>query len=581
MEEQDIYKEGNLFVIKKEIEGKMITFGSFDTLEEAIVERDELEEYGWPYLPDEPEEKPTEEEYGQYISKRDGKFVVSRVIRGKEKIFGEFYSLDLAKDYKYKLIENAWDESFRTKNIGPYGKFISKEGKRFVITRTIKGKVTRFGSYSTLDEAINAREKLIDDNWGVDGEITLFKKGQYGKHITFFKGIYLINKSFDGRVYNFGKFDSLEDAEKAREILLNTNWNQFEVPEDLYSWHFFVNFNPPMQAFEVMNLIGEDFISFGLFDTLENAKLAVQILRKNNWDGSKVPIELYSENSNIRVYGRVGDKFFTVVRKINGQLINYSSFDTLEEAIYERNKLLLSNWVEEIYEEKFDEYIYLGVDDKYYLKNEVNGIMKVFGVFDDYIDAVNARLEFIKNNWALNDLDDEEENNGKLLQYEDILNVYNSTTLIKEPRIPFPQADDFNKVINICEELYVGVKNKYILIDNFDLNNRQYNYYIAAGEYLGLIDKLRNQSSLSIKGIIIFKKDTKEKYLSLVELILEHKPFYDVFSLLLRNKSIPSTDEIYFILKENHLYKIDSDVTLRRRASTVKSWIKWIVSLYD
>ena len=207
--------------------------------------------------------------------------------------------------------------------------------------------------------------------------------------------------------------------------------------------------------------------------------------------------------------------------------------------------------------------------------------MKVFGVFDDYIDAVNARLEFIKNNWALNDLDDEEENNGKLLQYEDILNVYNSTTLINEPRIPFPQADDFNKVINICEELYVGVKNKYILIDNFDLNNRQYNYYIAAGGYLGLIDKFRNQSSLSIKGIIIFKKDTKEKYLSLVELIFEHKPFYDVFSWVLRNKSIPTTDEIYLILKENHLYKIDSDVTLRRRASTVKSWIKWIVSLYD
>ena len=74
-------------------------------------------------------------------------------------------------------------------------------------------------------------------------------------------------------------------------------------------------------------------------DTLENAKLAVQILRKNNWDGSKIPIELYSENSNIRVYGRVGDKFFTVVRKINGQLISYSSFDTLEEATYERNMI--------------------------------------------------------------------------------------------------------------------------------------------------------------------------------------------------------------------------------------------------
>lgn len=581
MEEEDIYKEGNLFVIKKEIEGKMITFGSFNTLEEAIAERNELEEYGWPYLPEEPEEKPIEENYGQYISKRDGKFIVSRVIRGEEKIFGKFFSLDLAKEYKYKLIENAWDDSFRTKNIGPYGKFISKEGKRFVINRTIKGKPTRFGSYLTLDEAIIAREKLIDDNWGVDGEISLFKKGDYGKYIIFYKGIFLINKAFDGRVYNFGKFDSLEDAELAREILLNNNWNQFEIPEELYSWHFFVNFNPPMNAFEVMNLIGDDFISFGLFETIEDAKSAVQILRKNNWDGSKIPINLYSEKSNIRETGRWGDRFFTVVRKVNGQIINYSSFDTYEEAVYERNKLLLSNWVEETFEEKFDEYIYLGVDDRYYLKNEVNGVMRVFGVFDDYLDAVNARLECIKKNWAYDDLDDEEVNDEKLLKLDDILEIYNSTNLIDEPKIPFPQADDFNKILKICEELYKGVMKKEDLINYFDLNDRQYNYYISAGEYLGLIEKMKNQSSLSIKGILIFKKDTREQYLSIAELIFEHKPFYDVFTSILKNKSIPANDDIFLILKENNLYKIDSDVTLRRRASTVKSWINWIISLYE
>ena len=582
MEEEHIYKEGNLYIIRREIDGQMIEFGRFSTLYEAIEERDELEDYGWPYLPQEPpEEKPIEEDYGQYISKRDGKFVVSRVIRGEEKIFGEFLSLELAKEYKYKLIENAWDDSFRTKNIGPYGKFITKEGKRFVINRRIKGKNTRFGSYSTLDEAIIAREKLIDDNWGVDGEISLFKKGEYGKYIIFVNGIYLINKAFDGRAYNFGKFDTLEDAEKAKEILINNDWNQFEIPEDLYSWHFFASYNPPMMAFEVMNLIGDDFISFGLFDTLEDTKLAVQILRENNWDGSKIPIDLYSEYSNIRHNIRLKFESFTVVRKINGQIINYSTFDTFEEAIYERNKLLLSNWVEETYEEKFDEYIYLGVDDRYYLKNEVNGVMKVFGVFDNYIDAVDARLECIKNNWSLSDIGEEESDNEKLATFEDILKIYDSVTIIDEPEIPFPQADNFEKLLNICEELYSGVTNKYDIINDFDLNNRQYHYYIAAGEYLGLIDKLKNQSSLSIKGILIFKKDTKEKYLSIVELILEHKPFYDVFSLLLKNKSIPTNNEIYLILKESNLYNVGSDVTLKRRASTVKSWITWIVNLYD
>ena len=49
MVEEDIYEEDGQFVIKKEINGKLITFGTFDSLDDAIEERDELEEYGWPY----------------------------------------------------------------------------------------------------------------------------------------------------------------------------------------------------------------------------------------------------------------------------------------------------------------------------------------------------------------------------------------------------------------------------------------------------------------------------------------------------------------------------------------------------
>lgn len=578
MEEKDIYTDGNRFIIKKEIDGKMITFGSFETLDEAIAERDELEEYGWPYIPEESEEISSEEDYGQYISKRDGKFVISRIIRGKEKIFGKFFSLDLAKEYKYKLIENAWDDSFRTKNIGPYGKFISKEGKRFVISRTIKGKQTRFGSYLTLDEAIIAREKLIDDNWGVDGEISLFKKGEYGKYITFSHGTFRINKSFDGTLYNFGKFDTLEDAELAREILINNNWNQFKIPDELYSWRFFTEYNPPMHAYEVINLIDDDFISFGFFKTIENAKLAIKILIENNWNSSKVPLYLYSKNSNIRIHLRGQYKSFSVVRKINGEITYYSTFDTMREAMIERNKLLLSNWEEEeTLEEKFDEYIYLGIDDKYYLKNYVNGNMKVFGVFDNYVDAVNARLECIKNNWHTKV--DEEEKNEKLLQYDDIINIYNSTTLIKEPKVPFPQADDFNTFLNICERLYLYRKDD--LISYYNLHEDQYERYMFAGEYLGLIKKNKNQFSLSVQGILIFKKIPRQKYLSIVKLIFEHKPFNDVFSSFLRNNSIPTLDEIYTILNNNNLDNINSSITLRRRARTLKNWIKWIVSLYE
>ena len=74
MIEEDIYEENGQFVIKKEINGKLITFGTFDSLDEAISERDELEEYGWPYRPDEE----TLQEVEKFIFKEDDRFYISK-----------------------------------------------------------------------------------------------------------------------------------------------------------------------------------------------------------------------------------------------------------------------------------------------------------------------------------------------------------------------------------------------------------------------------------------------------------------------------------------------------------------------
>lgn len=54
MNEEDIYEENNLYIIKKEINGKWVNFGIFSDLNKAIERRDELEEYGWPYQDNEP-----------------------------------------------------------------------------------------------------------------------------------------------------------------------------------------------------------------------------------------------------------------------------------------------------------------------------------------------------------------------------------------------------------------------------------------------------------------------------------------------------------------------------------------------
>lgn len=164
---------------------------------------------------------------------------------------------------------------------------------------------------------------------------------------------------------------------------------------------------------------------------------------------------------------------------------------------------------------------------------------------------------------------------------DDLLNIYNSVNLIKEPKIPFPQADVFEVFIDICETLFKrGSLSRGTIMEVFNLKPRQYSFYKSAGEYLGLIKSNHlNLMELSEKGLGIFAFEEKEKKLGIVRLILQHKPFYEVFSIYVDEKRVPNKEEIFNVLKRNVIYNIDSDVTLKRRSSTVYNWIKWIIGL--
>ena len=580
--EEYIFKEGDKFIIKREIGGKLINFGSFNTLDEAISYREELDDDGWP-IPKNQQDIPIKEEYGKYISKKDGKFIVSRVIRGKEKIFGKFDTLDEAKQFKVKLIDNAWDDILNYN--GPYSKFIfkSKRDNKFVIFRNMFGKSKYFGSYFTFEEALIAREKLIDDNWGVEGQIFYYDPNEYGEFIVFFNDLFRIRNVINGESFEFGKFDSLENATIARDILIENNWDFSKVPDALLSTNFFISHRSFLSSWEVSNVINGDLISFGFFSTKEDAENAVKILIENNWEISSVPLNLYSPRSFIYKRGR----YFYIVSKVNEKLRYHDRFNSYEEARYGRDKLLLSGWSsneETLEEEKFDEYIYLKSDGKYYLKLEDAGKIKVFGIFDNFLEAVDARYECMKNNWKVPYLYEEEQKEIKLdeeIILDDVKQILDSITIVNEPDLPFPQADSFDELITISEGLFQNIMYKEQIMRIYDLQPRKYNFYIAAGEYLGLFEKSKNDIFLSTKGLKIFMKGEKEKNLSLVHLILEHKPFYDVFKMYLENDKIPYVNEIFEILKENKIYNISSDVTLKRRATTVRSWIKWIVNLYE
>jgi len=72
-----------------------------------------------------------------------------------------------------------------------------------------------------------------------------------------------------------------------------------------------------------------------------------------------------------------------------------------------------------------------------------------------------------------------------------------------------------------------------------------------------------------------------ERQLEFVKLVLSHGAFNGTLKLYFEKSDIPSKDEVVEIMKKSALYNIDSEETYRRRASTVISWVNWILVLVE
>lgn len=173
-----------------------------------------------------------------------------------------------------------------------------------------------------------------------------------------------------------------------------------------------------------------------------------------------------------------------------------------------------------------------------------------------------------------------------IINTEAIQNILDSVKTIKEPELPFPQADSFERVINLCELLKQrGFISKEDITQNYDFDHRQTDYYSNAGIYLGIIEKTRENNqigcSLSKVGQRIFSRQIIERQLEFVKLILSHGAFKNTLKLYFDKGCSPSKNEIVEIMKSSKLYNIDSDATYSRRASTVVSWTNWIIELIE
>ena len=154
-----------------------------------------------------------------------------------------------------------------------------------------------------------------------------------------------------------------------------------------------------------------------------------------------------------------------------------------------------------------------------------------------------------------------------------------------EPPLPFPQADKFERVINICELLKEKILIRDEITAEYAFDERQTNYYVDAARYLGLLKKFRHKGTvayeLSDSGRKILSQAFKARQLNYCQKILSHKVFADTFKIFLERGAMPSTAEIVSLMKNSNLYRVDSEATFGRRASTIKGWLNWIIGLID
>ena len=159
---------------------------------------------------------------------------------------------------------------------------------------------------------------------------------------------------------------------------------------------------------------------------------------------------------------------------------------------------------------------------------------------------------------------------------------------VKEPELPFPQADTFERVVDLLEAINKNSLTPEEISLLYDFDYRQGQYYSRAGMYLRLLKNEEGIIKLTKEGEEILNKRKRERYLALAKKILEHKVFWETLKMYIKKGIPPKNEEIYKnVMRKNKklLYKtgggVLSESTLRRRSQTVKGWVNWILDLQN
>lgn len=151
---------------------------------------------------------------------------------------------------------------------------------------------------------------------------------------------------------------------------------------------------------------------------------------------------------------------------------------------------------------------------------------------------------------------------------------------VPSPQIPFPQADSFERVINLLELSGNEPLLKSEIHSVYDFTPRQSDYYFQAGQYLGLLeidaDKLIYPSALGRK---ILAESLEERQILLAEQLMKFAPFRLAIQSNI-NGGQASKSAIARSIADYSATQV-GETTAHRRAVTVQRWAAWVAELLN
>ncbi|WP_143744842.1 hypothetical protein [Methanosphaera cuniculi] len=154
--------------------------------------------------------------------------------------------------------------------------YIRQNNNTYTIQKNINGKTHYYGTYKTLGEAVEKRDQLKQNNWKQTNKPTPTEMKYISKHP---QGGYIIQKSINGQIKYYGKYKTLEEAQKQIQYHIKTGWTQ--KPQKKQDPDRYIT--KTGKKYRIQKQVNGKVKYYGTYQTIKEARKKRDKLEKTHW----------------------------------------------------------------------------------------------------------------------------------------------------------------------------------------------------------------------------------------------------------------------------------------------------------